>query len=39
MQLMRTFDFQIADPTKGITLVHHNVHVASNLNMVARPRT
>ncbi|CAK3936056.1 Pisatin demethylase [Lecanosticta acicola] len=37
-ELMRNFDFQIADATKGITLFHHNVHVASDMNMVARSR-
>ncbi|EME43023.1 hypothetical protein DOTSEDRAFT_89002 [Dothistroma septosporum NZE10] len=37
-EMIRAFDFQIADPTKGIESIAHNVHIASGLNMIARPR-
>jgi hypothetical protein len=37
-QLFRNFDWQIADPFRGIDSVDHNVHIQSNMNLLAIPR-
>lgn len=37
-QLIRNFDWQIADPFRGINSVSHNVHIQSNMNLLAVPR-
>lgn len=37
-ELMRNFDWAIADPMKGIKQTLHSVHVQSNMNLVAKPR-
>ncbi|KAF2163606.1 hypothetical protein M409DRAFT_68501 [Zasmidium cellare ATCC 36951] len=37
-ELMKTFDFQMTDPMRGIDTYAHNVHIMSNLLLVMRPR-
>lgn len=37
-QLIRNFDWQLADPFRGIDSIAHNVHIQSNMNMLAVPR-
>lgn len=38
VELIRTFDWQIADPMRGIDTHAHNIHVQSNMNVIARAR-
>ncbi|KAK6430209.1 hypothetical protein LTR95_013639 [Oleoguttula sp. CCFEE 5521] len=38
-ELIRNFDWAMADPMRGIDAHTHNVHLQSNMNLVARPRT
>ncbi len=38
-QLIRNFDWQIADPFAGIDSVAHNVHIQTNMNLLATPRS
>ena len=37
-QIMRSFDFAIADPMRGVDDVLHNVHVHKNMNLVFTAR-
>lgn len=38
IQLIRNFDWQIADPFRGIDSISHAVHLQTNMNMLAIPR-
>lgn len=37
-QLIRHFDWAMADPMRGIDVHYHAVHIQSNMNLVATPR-
>ena len=37
-QLIRNFDWAIADPMRGIDSYAHQVHIQSKMNLVAWPR-
>ncbi|SMY26881.1 unnamed protein product [Zymoseptoria tritici ST99CH_1A5] len=37
-EIFKTFDLVVADPMRGIDMVRHNVHVQSEMNVVAYPR-
>ncbi|KAK4500978.1 hypothetical protein PRZ48_006784 [Zasmidium cellare] len=37
-ELIKTFDFQMTDPMRGIDTYAHNVHIMSNMLLVMRPR-
>jgi hypothetical protein len=38
LQILKNFDLVLADPMRGIDMVLHNVHVQSEMNVVAYPR-
>jgi hypothetical protein len=37
-QLLRNFDWAIADPLRGIDSIGQGVYIQSNMNLLARPR-
>ncbi|KAM0716514.1 hypothetical protein Q7P37_007959 [Cladosporium fusiforme] len=38
VELIRNFDWQIADPFRGVNTISHAVHLQTNMNMLAIPR-